>query len=182
MATNKYAKGKIYKLVNNVDNEFYVGSTCDSLARRKGGHKLASVKKKHRKVYHHINNIGGFDNIDIILIETYPCNSKDELNARERYWIEELKPSLNKIIPTRTVKEYYENNKDHFAQYREHNKERYTQYFKEYQVKNREKIAQKRAEIIKCDCGVECSKSNLSRHIKSEKHQQWLQNQPSTSS
>ena len=37
-----YADGKIYKLVNNVDNKIYVGSTCNPLRLRKSGHKIKS--------------------------------------------------------------------------------------------------------------------------------------------
>lgn len=42
---NRYKNGKIYRLVNSVDDEFYVGSTCLPLAKRKSTHK--SEAKKH---------------------------------------------------------------------------------------------------------------------------------------
>lgn len=45
--------------------------------------------------------------IDIILLENYPCKDKNELHARERYYIEQYKDSIvNKVIPTRTIQEY----------------------------------------------------------------------------
>lgn len=43
-----------------------------------------------------------------ILIEKYECKCKDELHSRERYWIDELKPELNKVIPKQTQKEWRE--------------------------------------------------------------------------
>lgn len=127
MADGRYANGKIYKLVNSVDDEFYVGSTCTSLAKRKNGHKT-TAKKKPQPVHQHLNVIG-WENVDIVLIEEYPCNNKMELERRERHFIEMLKPSLNKMIPTRTQKEYRAENPDK-------ERERHAKYYME----NREKV------------------------------------------
>ena len=82
-----YQNGKIYKLVNSVDDKIYVGSTCGNLRLRKSRHKSKSKLEPNRHIYKHLNEIG-WDNIDIILIELYQCNSKDELHARERHWID----------------------------------------------------------------------------------------------
>ena len=43
----------------------------------------------------------GLDGVIIILIETYPCNSKYELEAKERWYIEHNE-CVNMVIPTRT--------------------------------------------------------------------------------
>jgi hypothetical protein len=164
MTENKYNNGKIYKIINNIDDEFYVGSTIQALHQRKAGHKRFSITKPNQTIYQHLNNVG-WDNVDIILIENYLCNSIEELKARERYWIETLKPSLNKIIPLRTIqewreqnkdklkekqKEYREQNKERIAQkkkeYFEKNKEQLTQYLKEYYKQNKEQLAQKKKE------------------------------------
>jgi hypothetical protein len=37
-------------------------------------------------------------------LEKYPCKSKGELEARERYWLEDTENCVNKQIPTRTQK------------------------------------------------------------------------------
>ena len=47
----------------------------------------------------------GINNTDIILVESYPCENKNELHSRERYYIENNN-CVNKIIPTRTSKEF----------------------------------------------------------------------------
>ena len=52
------------------------------------------VKTKTKNPYKHFNLIG-WDNVSMILLEKYPCNSKQELKAREHYWITELHPKLN---------------------------------------------------------------------------------------
>jgi len=75
-----YANGKIYRLVNNVDEKFYIGSTCNPLHKRKNGHKRDAAKFPEQPVYKHLNTIG-WDNVEIILIESYPCDSKAELEA-----------------------------------------------------------------------------------------------------
>jgi hypothetical protein len=36
---------------------------------------------------------------DYALIQDYPCSSKDELLAREQFWIQKLKPEMNEPIP-----------------------------------------------------------------------------------
>ena len=43
-------------------------------------------------------------NVNIILIEDYPCERKGQLLARERHWIETL-PNISCNIPGRTSKE-----------------------------------------------------------------------------
>ena len=56
-----------------------------------------------------INNNEGINNISIHLIENYPCNNKEELLFRERYWIQIFNPSCNMlkpIISTEERKEY----------------------------------------------------------------------------
>jgi len=82
-----YANGKIYKLVNNIDEKEYVGSTCNPLYKRKGQHKGMAGLHPERRVYAHLNKIR-WENVEIILIENYPCANREELTKRERYWIE----------------------------------------------------------------------------------------------
>lgn len=159
---NRYKNGKIYRLVNSVDNEFYVGSTCLPLPKRFYLHKSMGVKKQNQRVYQHLNELG-WGQVSIVLVEEFPCDSKMELERRERYWIETLQPTLNKYIPTRTFKEWKEANKEKMQEYnakrqatidKDKEKERLTQYRKEhpdrrreaclkYAVANREKTRQK---------------------------------------
>lgn len=45
------------------------------------------------------------------------------------------------------------------------------QYNKEYYVKNKEKLLADAVTKVKCECcDIECSKSNMPKHIKTEKH------------
>ena len=105
-----YQNGKIYKLVSDSTDRIYIGSTCNPLYKRLGGHKTAS--KNLNKCYTS-KELVKFDDCKIILIEDFACERKEQLTARERYHIEQNKDiCVNKIIPTRTNKEYREQNKD----------------------------------------------------------------------
>jgi hypothetical protein len=85
---NKYDSSKIYKLVCN-DGYYYIGSTIQELNNRLNNHKKLS-KTGVNKAYNYINSIG-WDNVEIELIEKYKCNSKQELNNREEYYLNNSK-------------------------------------------------------------------------------------------
>ena len=78
--------------------------------------------------------------VQISLLEDYSCNTKDELLARERYWIEQHRVILvNKNIPSRTDEEYKEyiiqynqDNKYKINEYKKANKEKKKEYNKQY--------------------------------------------------
>jgi hypothetical protein len=105
-----YKQGKIYKLINSIDDKIYVGSTCNLLSQRKAGHKTSMLKQPTQTVYAHFNSIG-WDKVDIVLIEEIECENKMQLFQRERHYIDLLKPALNKIRPVITIEEQKENKK-----------------------------------------------------------------------
>ena len=92
--TSRYQRGKIYKLVNTVDDFIYIGSTCLPLAGRFYNHKK-EAKKKPLPCHRHFNTIG-WDNVRIVLIENVVAEDRNQLIQREQYYIDLLKPSLNK--------------------------------------------------------------------------------------
>jgi hypothetical protein len=122
-----YSKTIIYKIVCNDVNikDLYVGHTTN-FTKRKNGHKSncnnINSKLHNYYVYQFIRNNGNWDNFSMIEVEKYFCNDKLEAKKRERYWIEMLNANLNKVIPSRTFKEYYEDNKPKITEY---NKEYY---------------------------------------------------------
>ena len=80
--------GKIYKLLNNIDDEIYVGSTCESLANRMARHRHFAHLSKASKLYEHMKHVGD-ENFYIKLIEDYPCEGKEQLLKREGEFIRE---------------------------------------------------------------------------------------------
>jgi len=147
-----YSKTVIYKIFckdSNVTN-IYIGSTTN-FNKRKSKHKNDYYNENSRiyncKVYQYIRENGGFSNFEMVIIEEYPCNNKKEVLERERYFIKELKASLNTEIPGRTVKEYYQDNKEKIKEnrkdYYQDNKEKIKENRKDYYEINKEKIKEK---------------------------------------
>ena len=156
---NNYERAKIYKIVCNITGKVYVGATTEpTLARRLVGHKNhynRYLKGKTR--YITSIEILKNENYYIELICNIPCNTKDELNAIEGKYIRELN-CVNKFIPDRTKKEYRNVNADKIKKYREDNSD-------------------KRKQKINCECGGKFTHQHKSDHLKTKKHQQFLNNQ-----
>jgi hypothetical protein len=146
----------IYKIVckDLLVTQCYVGHTTD-FTKRKCQHKIDCYNKNSEKyntnVYTFIRDFGnGWDNWDMIEIEKFPCSDVNEARKRERYYIETLKAELNKHIPSRTPKEYYEENKEHFKEYKKEwnkqNKEQIYKHNKEYYEENKEQLLKQQKE------------------------------------
>jgi hypothetical protein len=194
-----YSKAIIYKLCcNNTDvSEIYIGSTT-SFRKRKNSHKTScnnsNNSKYNYKVYQFIRANGGFDNWSMIQIEPYNATDKRNLETRERYHVDLLKPKLNSVIPTRSKKEqqkiyyhnnqadiqeqqkiYYQNNQAHIKEktkiYREKNQALVQENNKIYRENNQAHIREIKNKKIECECGSCYTRSNKSQHIKSTKHQ-----------
>jgi hypothetical protein len=181
-----YSKSKIYKIYCNITGETYYGSTVQPLHKRVGAHKANFDRWKNGKT----NYVKSYDIIergdyDYSLVENYPCDSKEQLHSRERYWIENFE-CVNKCIPGRTKKEYRDVNKEKIAEqnkeYREQNKGKIKEYreqnkekIKEYREQNKEKIEERRKQKIVCECGSEVRKDSMHRHLKTKKHIAWVE-------
>jgi hypothetical protein len=151
MDTNKYQNGKIYKIVCDTLNLTYYGSTIQStIARRLTGH-IRSYKHYQNEKGPYTTSFELFENnnYNIFLVENFPCNSKDELLSRERFYIENNE-CVNKCIPTRTDKEWKESNKEHIKEFdkewREANKEYIKEKSKKWREANKEYIKEKAKE------------------------------------
>jgi hypothetical protein len=144
------------------------------------------------------------NNYSIQLLELLPCESKIELTSREAYYIRTIE-CVNTDIPNRTRKEYRQDNKETISEkqkeyyqknkesiiekiskYYQKNKEKLNQYNSDYRQLNKEKISQYKSENyqrnkeklskkIECECGVVINKSSITRHIKTKRHQKYIQ-------
>ena len=139
---------------------------------------LKSYKRGKKRLLCTSREIVKFDDAKIILIEMFPCGSKAELFARERYWIEILN-CVNKIVPGRSDKEYREDNKERISKnqklYRERNIAKLSKYSKIYRKTNKEAIRQHELKKEVCDCGKTFTHCNKARHGRSKLHQSYLQ-------
>ena len=146
-----YNNGKIYKLVSSNTDEIYIGSTISTLTKRNWGHLSAFKQWGNGKK---VNNMSSFriiekeGDINIVLIELFPCNTKSELLYRERHWIENLTcvNLYRPIVSQEEQKEYYEQNKEKVKDYYEQNKEQILKKKKEQYLKNKEQILKKKKE------------------------------------
>ena len=134
-----YQNAKIYKLVNDeMPGLVYYGSTCNTFARRLCSHKAPTNKCKSKCLFEH-------GTVQIFLVEEYPCENKLQLNARERYYIEN-NDCVNKSIPGRTQKEYYEANHDEINRKQKEYDDAHRDEKKKYQAQNQEQIRIKKKE------------------------------------
>lgn len=139
-----YQNGKIYKLVSDNTDKIYIGSTCNPLYKRLGHHKNDNKRKEKILTSKELTK---FDDCKIILIEDFPCERKEQLTARERYHIEQNKDiCVNKQIPTRTSKEYRQQNIDKKKEYDQQNKDKIVEYKKEWYQQNKYKRAEQMKE------------------------------------
>lgn len=83
-----YQNGKIYKVVNNINNCIYIGSTCQPITRRMTEHRR-EAKTKTTPFYTAMRDVG-IDHFRIILVKLFPCNSTAELEAEEYKVMKEL--------------------------------------------------------------------------------------------
>ena len=146
--SRNYQNGKIYCIRNTITNDIYVGSSCEPhLSKRMVKHRSSAKNERDRNMllYQKMNELG-IENFYIELIENYPCESKDQLRAREGHYIREI-ATLNKRIETRTDKEWREDNKEYIQEwkkqhYQEH-KEEINKQSKQYREENKDKIKER---------------------------------------
>ena len=166
----KYSKSKVYKLQDDINFYFYIGSTYNVLNKRLYQHKKDSKKFTERKIYKYFNSIG-WENVKIILIQEFNLQNKQQLLREEDKMIQlhlNNENCLNVIRPfyglTRSdqKKLYKEEHKEHLSEknkeyyirthqerleyhkkYRENNKEKIKNMKKEYYQNNKEKVIEK---------------------------------------
>lgn len=160
-----YGNSKIYKvepIVDHEEGEIYIGSTTKKyLSQRMDSHRK-NYKGWNEGKYHNITIFTLFDkygveNCRIHLLESINANSKDELTAREGYYIKKLK-CVNKRIEGRTDK-----------QYREDNKEKIAEYQNKYRVDNKIQLLEFQKSVCVCEiCGRTYTKRHKAKHQKTK--------------
>jgi hypothetical protein len=103
-----YQNGKIYKIESHQGDKIYIGSTTKQyLSQRLVAHRkdytywLSGNKNAKKTTSFNIFDEYGLDNCFITLIESFPCDSRDELTAREAHYIKSMQ-CVNKVVPMRT--------------------------------------------------------------------------------
>ena len=143
-----YSQGKIYKITCGETGNIYIGSTNQCLKRRLIQHTSPNNKCETKH----------FINPKIVLIEDYPCETKQELLWKEREWMDKT-DCVNKQRPITSDEEY-----------REHKKH----LNKKYYENNKENIKEKTKEKNNCDCGGRFTYHNKAQHLKTKIHKDYV--------
>lgn len=163
-----YDNGVIYKLCCNdpTITDFYIGSTTN-FRQRKHVHRRNSTaqNKSHLKIYIYIKANGGFSNWNMVEIEKYKAFDRRDLLRRERYWMDELKPTLNGNVPFSSPEQ------KKLARERYNKSDKKKEQSKRYKDSDayKQKIENEKIKVT-CECGEIISKRCLSRHLKREVH------------
>ncbi len=148
--------GRVYKIINKLDGNPYIGSTIKEIEDRFHDHKKDSAGK-NRKLYQAFNEIG-IDNFKIKLIKKYEkCETEKELRTHEDYFIMLYKSIENGYNMVNAIL----------------NEEKMTERYLETLKKNKEKSAKAREEKeFYCDvCSLASgNESEMKRHLKSDVH------------
>ena len=174
---------KIYSIKSKSNPDLqYIGSTKQSLKERLRKHKY-NYKSYLNGKYNFVTSFNILKYGDYY-IELYCETGTDDRS--DAHWFEGLviraESCINKFVPGRTAKEYREQNKDKIKEYkkeyREQNKEYFKEYRKEYREQNKEYFKEYRKEYLKqkytCECGGSYNMSNRAKHIKTNKHQNFI--------
>ena len=109
-----YSKGKIYILRNTVNGVVYVGSTCQTLSQRFNNHK-ADSKRNHNKLHEGMKEVG-IDKFYIELLEDFPCERREQLDARENFHMRQYAITYNTLAAYRSEEQRLEYQKQWTAQ------------------------------------------------------------------
>jgi hypothetical protein len=181
----KYDQSKIYKIISDQSEMIYVGSTTKQyLSQRMDKHRNGFKNWKEGKgSFVASYEILKYDDAKIILLENCNCKSRDELIAREQFYIDKYKDiCINKHFAKgrniekrrETQNEYRKNN---IEQERERDRKRYEKDKEKrialsknrYEVKKNQ-INEYRRDKIFCECGVAVARGSIHRHKKSKGH------------
>lgn len=164
---NKYGQGRIYKITSDATHLIYIGSTTCPLSVRMSKHRY-NYKKYTEGKYHRVSSFDIFavdPKCQIVLLEEYPCGSREELVKRERHYVELHRPiCVNIQVPGRKHSEYaalwYANNRQAAAA-------RHLEWYR----KNKDKLLLEKSKPITCTCGIQVTKGYIGSHLKSKKHE-----------
>lgn len=167
-----YTDGKVYKITSEHTDKFYVGSTTSTLEQRLDQHVRAFVGYLNG-TFHLISS---FDIIargdyQITLLEEVNCNTRYELDLREKHYIHMYRDQVvNKKIPGQTEDEL----KEYKQEYYQKNKAMLDERSQEYYHNNKERLKAHKNQQVQCGCGGKFTLAGKARHMKSKKHRNFL--------
>ncbi len=184
-------KIKVYKIVNDIDDKIYVGSTRNELRKRFNEHKANYYRYLRGESTKYISSYKMFDTYSIacchiILLSEFEVENREQMMQHERRFFDKYKScivNINRSYVTDSEskekerifnKAYRDTHKDNIKAQRKIRRvvesDKVREVSRIYRETNKDKIAKQRATKYVCDCGTTCSVSNRSAHNKTAKH------------
>lgn len=178
------------KSIDDRNTATYVGRTSN-FERRIAAHKSNCYNPNSENynfpVYKFIREFGGMDNFRFILVKGNL--TLDEAALLEAKLVRDLNPYLNKTVPMREYKEYYNDNKEELQQKsivrnymnrderkkkwdasNEKNREYINEKMRIYRKENAEKIRKRDKTKYFCRCGKSINHRWIRDHLRLESH------------
>jgi hypothetical protein len=172
----------IYKITcKNDSNDLYIGSTKD-FRKRLNKHKSdcynENCKHYNYNLYQVIRANGGWQNWAMEIIEDVEVESKDDAEIIEEEYRVKLNANLNTIKCFRSYEEKLEQHRNWY----ENNREEHLEKSRKWYENNREKVLEKArnwreehgSKKCECDCGGKYTLQHKTRHERTNKHQNYL--------
>ena len=126
----------IYQILDNTNGNSYIGSTTKPINTRMSLHSSSYnrwINNNHFTTYYSSFEVIKNNNYEVYILETIPEGTNRYL--RERYYVETVPNCINKYTPSRTMKQYYQENREQVCksvkQYYENNKQKCISNIKE---------------------------------------------------
>ena len=187
-----YSKAKIYKILNDIDNDVYIGATCQPLCKRMVNHRsqinATKSKKYNYKLYQKMRDLG-VEHFYIELIKEAPCENAEQLRAIEGEYIRQY-GELNTRIEGRTKKQYIQDTKEKKSAYdrirraekgdelKKQKREHYHNNIDEQRLKHKASYDKVRQNKETCPiCGSVYISWGRKKHLTTKTHQEALEKQ-----
>jgi len=140
------------------------------MAQHRDDYKRKDIATKKVKSF----DLLQYDDAYIELVEKFPCDTKEQLLAREGHHIRTTGNCINRCIAgqtrQQTQKQYRITHQEQIKEYNQKHKEELTSYFRKYRVANKKELNAKRNKQVECVCGSLIRHCDKSRHEKTKNH------------
>ena len=153
-------KARIYKITSPKTDKVYIGSTTKTIEQRLRKHKTNYNSYLNGTMPKNITSYEVIKHGDAIveLVEEREFKDMKEMLERERYYIDNIKNTVNKHMPITTEEEK--------KQYKIDNKQKMYEQQKQYRIDNYEKQNKKNP----CECGGFYTSKHKGQHMKGKQH------------
>jgi len=138
-----YSSGKIYLIhIPGLEECGYVGSTCKALSQRLAEHTYSAKSDAKYKFASAALFEVEENSPEIKCLEEFPCETKEQLLERERYWLNKYPDAVNKNAPHLTSEERHERAKACLLKCYYAKRDERIEKMKKWKADNSEKVAE----------------------------------------